>query len=247
MPLARVAAIMKHVSGAARDVFVNTFHFDMPVLNAVTAEEVAERVRDFYVIGSGGIDPPLGDFYGDQVAEAGHEVKVWSIDIATDRTTPIPGSPPLWVETFDHLGRMGDGNKPGLPSEVALRLSYRNTDGGPVPPRQKRGGIMFGPPQAVYNVEGAGADQRPRPADLLRNGLLMAGQRLRAANDATAEWVVYSRPFEGRPETPRPGRTTLPELPPRPGAIYEIQQVSVDDAWDTVRRRGERAVVRTVG
>ena len=246
MPLARVAAIMRHVSGQPRDVFVNTFHFDCPVLDVANAEVIAERVRNFYVDAPLGVTP-LADFYGDQVAEQGHEIKVWSIDIDTDRTLPVPGSPPLWVEAFDHLGRIGDVNRPGLPSEVALRLSYKSNANPAVPPRQKRGGIMFGPPRATENVEGAGADQRPRPTDLLRNGLLEAGQRLRAENDLAATWVVYSRPFEGRPETPRPGRTTLPELPPRDGAIYPIDVVSVDDAWDTVRRRGERAVVKVTG
>ena len=60
--------------------------------------------------------------------------------------------------------------------------------------------------------------------------------------------VVYSRPYAGRGtnEEFRADGTPLPPLPARAGAVYKVNQFSVDNALDTQRRRGERATVRTI-
>lgn len=244
MPLYRCQVELLHQTGIPRHNVTNTFWMETPpgAATAAQAEAVAEVVRDFYVVGPN----PVMDVISPVIATVGpHKVKVAPIVKSTGDDERGPGLPPLWTENFDFVGRAA--TTAGTPSEVALCLSYKNVSGGTVPPARKRGRIFVGPLEAVHVGVRAGLAV-PVPTAALINLLIAAGQRLRDNTaPVIASWVVYSRPYAGRDEIVRPGRPTLPAIPARAGATFPVTQVSVDDAFDTQRRRGEAPVSRTIG
>lgn len=246
MTLLRCNVVLKHRSGLPRDNVTNTFHVNARGPGQEVLESVAERIRDFYVEPTNEPNAfPLTRWYGPSVANAGHEVRVYPINTITGESLAYEGAPPAYVETFDLLGRVLPDN--GEPSEVALCLSYKNVSSGNVPQAQRRGRIYLGPftNNVVAPPDAAGVS-RPVP-DLLTYWRRL-GEKLRDELDGDGDkWVIYSRPFAGRPETPRPGRRTLPALPARPGWIYEVEQLWMDNSFDTVRRRGETATIRDIG
>lgn len=244
MALARAQVVLRHSSGLPRDNVTNTFWVDTNalVLDAARAEAIAEKIRDFYVTDPPGYTGPPMNRFSEAIATTGHEVKVSPIDaVAGDDTRGI-GFPPLHTEVFDFLGRVTDG--PPLPSEVACCLSYKSTLSGAVPPARRRGRIYFGP-LGMGSVNDSGT--HPVVLALLQDTLLAAAPTLKAALTAIGvDWSVYSRPFPGRPETDRPGnpRGPLPALPARAGAVFHITNFWVDNSFDTIRKRGERATSR---
>lgn len=247
MPLARLQAILKHNSGLPRDNVTNTFWADTGA-NALTeayAESLAEAVRDFYVVDPGAAEVPLMNLLSGSIGNLGHEVKVAPIVEATGVDARGLEFPPLWTEVFDLLGRVVDPNPE--PSEVACCLSYKNLGSGVTPPARKRGRIYFGPVgRGATFVDGA----INRPSASLQASLLGAANDLQAAFAALGStWVVYSRPYEGRDEVPRPGnpRGPLPPIAARVGTTFAVTDFWVDNGWDTMRKRGERATARVLG
>lgn len=245
MALYRAQAVHQHMSGLPRDRFVNTFHVVTGgAPSEAVAEQIAEHVRDFYVVNPGGGAEDVADQFSDVVAATGHEVRVYPIDTATGENLAGDGEPPMWVETFDHLGR-NIGARDGLPSEVAICLSYKNVSAGGVPVARRRGRIYVGPIYKGIPVEAA--HNRPSVQAGTRTFLLTAAQELAARLGADGyTWSIYSRPFAGRGVIVRPGRPDLPAIAARPGATYPIEKFWVDDAFDIQRRRGEHAVSRTL-
>lgn len=242
--LYRLQVILAHSNALPRDAVTNTFWFEDadPLGSPGLAEEYAEHVRDFYVTARAGQTAALSSYLASSVATNGHSIKVAPIDKETGEDVRGPGQPPLHIETFDLVGRPAPAL--GMPSEVALCLSFRNTDSGSVPPARKRGRVYYGPIEASATVDrGAGI---VTPENGLITNLLQAGVNLRDLAPAAADWVIYSRPFAGRDEIVRPGRPTLPAIPARDGATYVVSQVLVDNAFDTQRRRGERSSARSI-
>lgn len=252
MTILRAQVVHKHRSGLPRDNVVNTFHFSTAAYTEASAETLAERVRDMYTTVVGANATALQSWFADSIALVGHEVRVYPIDEDTGLDERGPGQPPVWIETFDHIGRNLVAGM-SLPAEVALCLSYKNSTPSGVPPAQRRGRVYFGPFVEKGDVLAEDATLHiGRPSALLQTELLECGKWLKNhANDATNVWGVFSRPFEGRPEITAQARKdaggpfrALPALPARGGAFYDITDLWVDDAWDTVRRRGERAASR---
>lgn len=250
MALMRAQLVHKHRSGLPRDHFVNTFHFVTPGTTAADAEACAEQVRDMFTIQGGTMSEPLNRVLSDAIALTGHEVRVYPVDSSTGEDPRGPGQAPLHIEVFDHIGR-ADTAGPNLPSEVALCLSYKNTQSGSTPPARKRGRIYLGPFLSSGMLTDVGTDQTSRPSAYLRDLVMAAGQYMVSLNDAFSEWVIYSRPFAGRTAISAEDRAnaggpfrSLPAIPARAGMTHAITDLWVDNAWDTVRRRGERASTR---
>lgn len=251
MTMLRLQVIHKHLSGLPRDNFVNTFHVQQIGTAGITLgdiEDIAEAVRDFYVVAPGGVGETMSEQFSDVVATTGHEVRAYLMEEDTGLRTGAEGDPPEHTEVFDHLGRNAAGSRTGYPSEVAACLSYKNTTIGGVPARRRRGRIYIGPLYQGFGVEGT--FQRPSIMAATRTFMIDVAQELvtrLAATGAGYEWGIFSRPYEGRDAIPRETRPDLPAIPPRGGAFYPINEFWVDDAFDTQRRRGERPVSRTTG
>lgn len=157
----------------------------------------------------------------------------------TCKTYAISGGSPLAVD--DWLAMTASSFDQGLPSEVALCLSYAadltgileeapddaDADSAPERPRaRRRGRIYVGP----LILTCATATEPVRPIDTMRNDLLGLAVALGNPTNATltavaTKWVVHSDPGFG-------------------GANYEIVTAWVDNAFDTQRRRGVKATGR---
>lgn len=105
------------------------------------------------------------------------------------------------------------------PQEVAICLSYASSTTWDTSTRRRRGRIFLGPLIASQSSSA-------RPAQPLLTKVLALGQALSTAGSTVgANWMVYS---------------------PSDSTSTEIQSISVDNAWDTQRRRGLSPTERQV-
>lgn len=244
MPLVRAQVVLAHKSGLPKDQVVNTFHFFPDGLTTPDLEGIAADLVNFYDVVQTGETTALRASLSSSISIGPHTIRLYEIDMATGENQPYSGAPPIYTTTFSF------GAAPavqGYPAEVALVLTQKNltgaTPGGGnfnTPQAQRRGRIYFGP---IASNAGTVVSNVLRPDPGIIQKLNASGKALMGS---LHNWVVYSRPFAGRSEVVRPGRTTLPALPARNGQAYLIQQVSVDNAFDTQRRRGEAASARTI-
>lgn len=161
------------------------------------------------------------------------------VTVPTNKTYGISGGSPLAVN--DWLAMTASSFDQGMPSEVALCLSYNadltnvleeapddaDADAAPERPAARRRGRIFVGPLILTC---ATATEPVRPIDTMRNDLLGLGVALGNPTNPTltavnTKWVVNSNPGFG-------------------GANYEIIRCSVDNAFDTQRRRGVKQTNR---
>lgn len=111
-----------------------------------------------------------------------------------------------------------------LPAEVAVVMSFQATKASGENQRRRRGRVFLGP----INT-GVVATLTGRTAVVLtaRNAIVSAGLGLLTASNAAAdwEWAVYS---------------------PTDGAAVAVNNGWCDDAFDTIRSRGEKPQTRSV-
>ena len=233
MALLRIQHQFNHASGLAADVVVNTFYVLGPdptapgVLDA--APGLVTAVGRFYNAGVGQGDAAVVDFmHTKSFAELAHTVKIYNMADPTPRA-------PITTETFG--GPVGSVNTAdGLPHEVAICLSYNALPISGTSQKRRRGRIYIGP-----LASNAATDILPtnvvRPEEALRQVLLDSGERLSQEFDAVGyDWVIFSPTTHG---------SDAPVL--TDAAISQVQQLSVDDAFDTQRRRGEaRTLVQSI-
>lgn len=104
------------------------------------------------------------------------------------------------------------------PGEVALCLSYASVDDWETSTPRRRGRLFIGP--LVAGLVGTARPGAPLIADLLE-----LGEAFAAVGGADAAWHLWS---------------------PTDGVSAPIESISVDNAWDTQRRRGLEPTARTV-
>ena len=126
------------------------------------------------------------------------------------------------------------GGVVGLPSEVAIALSYKAADVSGQPPARRRGRIFLGPfdPIAGQNISGEW-----RVATAVRDDIAQAGGTLMvpfvSGVGAEGRWSVFS-------PTTLAGGATLAD------SFHDVASGHVDNAFDTIRSRGELASARSV-
>lgn len=242
MPILRFQAILEHTNGLPRDAVVNTFHVSAP--SAGDWEDLVNNFTDFY-----GLDITGSRSVGDWLSPSHPNVYVKAYEvndtIVDDRVMSGSGAP-LGVSLTQDVSSNAMSGVP-LPAEVACCLSMRSNTVPSIPRARRTGRIYIGPLNDGALAPPTG-DGIARPAQGLLTDLRAAAARLKAGIIADGgTWVVYSRPFPGRDAVVRPGRTTLPALAARPNmTTHVIDQVWTDDAFDTQRRRGEKATAKTV-
>lgn len=180
------------------------------------AEDVATAVSRFFTV-------PVAPYEGAGAANALSELMStelagsWRIDVV-DMSDPAPRVP---IYTT-HPATLSLGPN-AYPQELALRLSARKAHASGGNPPRERGGFYVGPwgtPSVFVSTSNS------RPSGYVRNLILAAGVRLKSELLAVdASWVIYSRTDH---------------------APKVIQELYVDDAWDTIRSRGWSPTVRTV-
>lgn len=231
MAVLRVQSILKSVTGMVRDNCVNTWHFE-GLITPANLQAIDTAVDRFYRATISGQARSVDVWLGTQVSALTN--KIYDV-------TEEPAGAPILVSPERVLVGTRFGTKGNMPSEAAVCLSFAGTPEVGLVQSRRRGRVFIGPLR--YDaLEYVGGDMRP--ISDFRTDLIMAAQRMATEVDGTAEWVVYSRPFAGRGEIVRPGRSTLPAIPARPGTTVNIDEVSVDNAVDTQRRRGTRPTLR---
>jgi len=159
--------------------------------------------KDFY--------DDLASFLGATIAQNGHEVKYY------DLNQLVPPNYPILEDTFNLTSNPGID---GMPSEVALCLSFQGEKVPGFPQARRRGRIYFGPIVATATAGG-------RPTSGLVTALSNAGDALATAlpgNTMPANLAVWSV---------------------ADGAAVPVTDGWVDNAFDTQRRRGVDRTSRT--
>lgn len=203
-------------SGLPEDVVVNTFHFRTSG-PGVTAGEAAAIVTDltaFYNATQTGPSQAVAAMMSTLLTRTASTIKVYDMSQAIPRV-------PLSTTTFT-LGA-AVGTVP-IPNEVALCLSYKGAPTVGVPLARSRGRIFLGP--LMVNVLTSFSGDA-RPSGTARDTLRLAGAAL--MNSTNTDWSVFS-----------PKETAVTSVP----TLFSINQVSIDDAMDTQRRRGRVRTLR---
>lgn len=248
--LLRAQVVLTHKNGFPRDNVSMNYWFAVDEATEALAEAVADRAISVFNEVVAPRTQALGREISQAISTTGNHVKVYEYDEGTGERLSYDGAPPLADVTWEITPGVGRDSADPYPAEVACCASFSSVSGAvygggvlTAPMSRRRGRVFVGP------LAPTGASdptvRTSRPSTSLIDLIGAAHWNLMAQNTTAAKWVVYSRPFAGRPLTPREGRAPLPELPPRAGTAYVIDTVTVDNAWDTQRRRGERATVRT--
>jgi hypothetical protein len=204
-------------TGFPRDSVVNTFHFD-PV--DITPPDIAKRAwiadtlisfyNDVHGTGSNQVRWYLSSTLNQ--GDLACSVKVYNMGDAHPR---IP-----YIQPFTLAAPAGSDN--GMPSEVAICLSFKSTEAAN--PKRGRGRIYLGPLHSnvvlldAPNIRMNGATTlaiQHAARFLMDAGTTGAAQR--------SQWSIYSR---------------------ADNALYGVTSAYVDNEFDTQRRRGHRATAR---
>lgn len=177
---------LHNTSGLPRDDAVNTLYYEInaPDTHEGAADDIAAAYQSHTL--------EINQVY------QGMTIKAFN---------PGPG-PPKFIKKYPLAGGGGMA-----PTEVALCLSYRSNDGGPLGQRRGR----------IFLPSGNVGSTRPTTVQLTR--LLDFGDKLALiGNLGNTTWRLFSR---------------------KGNSFHDIDEISVDNEWDTQRRRGMRALVRT--
>jgi len=145
------------------------------------------------------------------IAQNGHEIKWYDLSITS------PPNYPLQINTWNLAT---NPSAAGLPSEVALCLSFQGEKVSGFPQNRRRGRVYIGPIKDSANSGG-----RPTSATLTD-----------FANTATT--LCSDLKAVGNP-------ALLSVWSHLDGASVEVHDGWIDDAWDTQRRRGVARTTRT--
>lgn len=168
--------------------------------------EIDEYVASFRVFYN-----TISTYLGQPIAATGHEMKFYDLEQL------VPPNYPIAVKTWDLSAAPSE---PGLPSEVALCLSFQGEKVPGFPQARRRGRVYLGPIRRDANVAG-------RPSSGTRGPIAAAATELCAdlqdcSNSATL--CVWS---------------------PSNADAVPVTDGWIDNAWDTQRRRGLGRTERT--
>lgn len=229
-----VTVTFESKTGMPEDRYVNTFAFTGGV-QATTAELQAMTfaVTELYNTAAPGNGSALGAHLSSEINRSvNHTLRVYDIDGALDGS---PHGSPIYEETFGLTPSPSDTRD--LPAEVSIAVTLEaigretaavetpdGSDIGPEPDRPKQrhtGRIYFGPLTAnVLPARAAGVPTRPLAGipELFRDAVAhLAGQTFPVVVGVAMQLGVWSR---------------------ADARVTALESVSVDNAFDTQRRRG---------
>lgn len=212
----RVQVSLQDVSGLSADEYINTIYL---------ANGPANRPAPVWA----DVATAVTDFYFQIKGYLSSTISGNLNWIRIYDTAAVKGSPPIFEQ---QMNLRGSGSNPGagqtpMPNEVSCCLTYHAAHPPIVLPRQSwRGRIYIGPLNATaVSADASTGSSRPDPA--FRANLVAAAIVLerKLANVVLAEWVIASNKHD---------------------YVMAIDNFSVDDAWDTQRRRGSAPTVKTM-
>lgn len=212
-------------SGLPEDEVVNTFNFTVPgPVTDFDMPAIEDAVMAFYNDVHAPAVQSLGRQLGPQISRTTKPI-FRHYDVGAVLAGGPMGSPIRMADAPRFIEASAPSN--GCPGEVAVALSYAadfDADvefgaGGSRPRSRDRGRIFIGPLYtAVLQDNGNG---RVSVNSATMTAILQAGDYLRG--HPTVNWAVWSRAA---------------------AAMKTVSKVWVDDAFDTQRRRGQKAVIR---
>jgi hypothetical protein len=231
-------AELKSQTGLDRDTFVNTFNVTgLPNSSYSTLDAVADAIVDFYnVIPTGGL-VSIASMLSETVSRASLGLVIKAYDV-----TAVLGGTPAGSPDYTALNTMTTvaGSSNNLPAEVAFAVTLEavgrsasltevpdgaDADSAPDRPKQRHTGRIYLGPFNDNVLDDSSGVVRPHAA--LRDTARLAVKKLDAtirAFDSSAGLAVWSR---------------------KNAAMYRLEAVSTDNAFDTMRSRGEAASART--
>jgi hypothetical protein len=220
MGLIRFQHGIQDANGLSKDRYVNTFYglwIGEPSPTQLT--DAATAIKAFYTARSSGA--VLRTYMATNLNGPGTTIKAYHVNLD-------PTHPPIYEEEYSFPTAAGAAEN--YPAEVALCLSYQSSEAPGVDIRSRRGRIYIGPlTTAAGSSGGAGGATRPNVG--VTNCLLDAAQALKTQMAAAGgTWSVFS-----------PKHLALGDV----SYSYSITSVSVDDAFDTQRRRGAAPTAKT--
>lgn len=204
-------------TGMAEDRVTNTFHFRKPAATDFVTATVAiqvEMARFYNTVPSGGTSV-LGSYMSSGLV---HGTDRGQVSYYDGSIAPNLRAPTTYAFTLP-----GASGSARLPNEVALCLSFKDSVLTTGPSARQRGRIYLGPLDASAGINTVG-DLAPSLTFIM--DLARAGQTLGESIIALGtgyHWAVYS---------------------PTDNAMFNIDRVFVDNAFDTQRRRGIKATGR---
>lgn len=210
-------------SGLPEDRFVNTFHV-VPATTDLTSgqlESLATATKEFFkpAASSG-----LSAYYSNRVLGIGRTVRIYDLADTKPRA-------PIYEFTDSAVPWTSQASN-SIPNEVALCLSYEAPQVSGTPQARRRGRIYLGP----FNTgtfSGNSYTDECRPVTAVMTAMLAAAQVYwDACAAAGAAWCVYS-PSNDTGQNGGAGSAAI------------ITSISVDNSFDTQRRRGVGPTVKT--
>lgn len=214
MPLI-VQARFPSFNGVPEDDCVNTWAFGGTLANGEAgALEVASRLFDFYAVTPSGGTIAVNDYLSGSLDLEVASFKIYNFADAEPRA-------PIYDEV---QGFAGSNTGSPIPREIACCLSFRAAMESGTPPARRKGRVFIGPLSSfVFNGDPTGPPGDIGPGTEFIDDLRAAAITLLAANDASVFWAVWSR---------------------ADGVFREVVAGSIDNAFDTQRRRGVRPTVK---
>lgn len=226
----RAIVTIPYTSGKPEDVAVHVMHFSSASFDEAASIVIRDKIIGLFntpgVARTGQPVPvSVASFLSNALSREANAVTVKVYNLAD----PEPRFP---ITRAFGLAASSAPASPELPAEVALCGSLYAVRSTP----RTRGRIYFGPFHTGATEDDA-VNHRSRPSLVLRESLAQALRRMiTPAAGQTQDLAIYTR-----------GRYTINKVPqaPVPGAMQIVTAGWVDDAWDTQRRRGQDAAVRT--
>lgn len=225
MQTCHVTVTLPAITGLAKDDVVNTFTFNDPVgILPADLDAIGAAIFDFY---RGVAAPQINtvDSYIGPAISRSNLVTVRYYDVDGHLNGSPAGSPERVDAAAFSLG--GSSSSTGLPSEVACCITlYADYLGdvefapGARPRARDRGRLYIGPLNTAAQTTAIG---RTRPDPAMITDFAESAARLARA-PMGPKLVVWSR---------------------RSATVKPVTRVSVDDAFDTQRRRGIDATTKT--
>lgn len=232
-----IVAELASATGLDKDNFVNTFFCDGDVLADADLDALLVKFADFYNVVPTGQAASIAQSLSLHLSRAADACKLRGTFVPEAAMHGnVKGDPTTWIGSPQReipftLAARGAG-EPTLPSEVALKITFEGLGredqpvegpGGAHPRARYTGGIYLGP----FTSASLSGDTIARPPQALIDRCLQAVADLKAATEAGAnprQLSVWSR---------------------KSGLAHHVFKASCDNAWDTIRRRGEAATART--
>lgn len=222
-----VQTVLPPKSGLVKDSIVNTFTFRTEAgLDATLHNAIDGAIHGFYNLAHPGATDPIGQYIGAEVARQPITTKHYEVSTTLSGT---PAGSPIWQGSLAALPAVGF---PSMPAQVSICLSFHSAfasdvefgPGGIRPRSRDRGRVYLGPMviQVGTTLEEDSTTGEVRPPDAFKNLICQnavgAFSGVLAGTDAV-EWCVWSR---------------------KAARVSPVEAVSVDDVFDTQRRRAPK-------